>query len=469
MRSSQLRLLLSSIFRPHGARWALSSVALLLPLTCGCGRHSEASPIAAANPAPPAIQITRPVRQTLSCTIEQPGWIQAFEQTPIYAKIPGYLQKVNVEIGTQVHKGDLLAELWVPEMVEELKRKEAAIVQAQAGIEQAEKALRAAEAATRSAEAKVKEAEAGRLRVQAELERAQSQYERLERVSRSGVLDNENIRETRYGFQAAKAAVQEVESQVASARAAVDEAKAKRDKAGADVSVAKAHLQVANADRDHSKALLRYAQISAPFDGIVSQRHVDTGHFVQPASGSDKGEPLFVVTRTDLVRVFVEIPEADAVFVCAGRPAHIHIQALNWRVFEGKVAGCSWALEPSERTLRTEIDLPNREGVLRPGMYPYASIDIERPNTLTIPATALARRDDDQWYCYCAEQGKAIRTDVRIGIRQGSRIELIKKRRSQGAGDKGIWQDFTGQEEIILGNPANLSDGVAVTVSRGKD
>src|SRR5262249_14423895 len=137
---------------------------MLLATTAGCNRQSPGIPSASAGPTPaekPTVTAVRPTKKTLQYTIRQPAYnIEAFEQTPIFAKIAGYIEKVNVDIGDIVHKGDLLALLFVPELQVELKQYEELVRQAAAEVVQAKETALAAEASFRSAEAKVKEAEA---------------------------------------------------------------------------------------------------------------------------------------------------------------------------------------------------------------------------------------------------------------------------------------------------------------------
>ena len=115
------------------------------------------------------------------------------------------------------------------------------------------------------------------------------------------------------------------------------------------MSAARNNLEVTEADRRQAQAMLNYSRIPAPFDGVVSERHVDTGHFLQPGTsgGGTRSEPLFVVVRIDRVRVFLEVPEADAVLVTDGGSARVRVPVLNDQEFIGKVAGSSWSLEPS--------------------------------------------------------------------------------------------------------------------------
>jgi HlyD family secretion protein len=451
---------------------ASGAASLGLGLTAGCNRPGEAPPAESPSAAEATeVAVAKPQRRTVRRLIAQPGYnIEAFQQTPVYAKIPGYVRKVRFDIGDRVRKGDVLAEVWVPEMEVELRQKEAAVRRADAEVWQARKVLAAAEADVKSAGALVKEAEAGRLRAQAQVKRARSQYERLSRAGRGGVIDQESVSETQLGFEASKAALAEVEAKIQSARAARDASRAKRDKAEADVSVAEAHLEVKRADRDHVKTLLGYTRVPAPFDGVVTRRNVDEDHFVQPADSSGaRGGPLFTVEQVDPVRVFVNVPEVDAAWVRKDDPAVIRVQGLKGQEFKGKVTRSSYSLDPRARTLRTEIDLPNAGGKLRPGMYVYATILVEHPNVWALPAAAVVTRDEET-FCYRVEGGKAVRTPVQVGLSDGKWVEVLKKQaKPPRPGGDASWQDFTGEEQIVQDNAAALKDGQAVKVSsRGK-
>src|SRR5204862_2804700 len=125
----------------------------------------------------------------------------------------------------------------------------------------------------------------------------------------------------------------EVEAKVGSAEADRISREAKRDKARADVRVAQAHLKVAEAEQRRYAELVNYAQICAPFAGVVTRRKVDPGHSVQPVGGGAQGEALFVVSRTDTVRIFVDVPENDAVLVTDRTPAVVSVPALHGEEF----------------------------------------------------------------------------------------------------------------------------------------
>src|SRR5262249_54274624 len=131
-------------------------------------------------------------------------------------------------------------------------------------------------------------------------------------------------------------------------------------------------------DRQHVAALLEHARLRAPFDGVVTRRQTYVGHFVQPARGGDpQGPPLFVVVRTDPVRIFLDVPEALADAVRAGTPARVRVPALAGAEFDGRVARSSWQLDARTRTLRTEVNLPTPDGRLRPGMSAVTVLSVE--------------------------------------------------------------------------------------------
>jgi HlyD family secretion protein len=289
----------------------------------------------------------------------------------------------------------------------------------------------------------VKEMESSQLRYAAELRRADSQLERLKKAG--VVISQEVLEESRLGFDSAKAAVAEVESRIKSAKAGELSAKARRDKAEADIKVADAKQHVAEAEQRRVAALVGYAQLKAPFAGIVTRRHVDPGYFLHPPSGGVEGKPAFVVARLDPVRVVVEVPEDDAILVEDGTRAVVRVPALKGEEFTGKVARSAWALDAKTRTLRVEIDLKNPRFRLRPGMYVHSVLTVERANVLAVPASAVLAQGEET-VCFVVQGGKVVRTPIRVGFRSAEFVEVVKKR---GPGKDGEWVDFTGEERVV--------------------
>jgi RND family efflux transporter MFP subunit len=396
--------------------------AVLASFAAGCNRPAAPSPNQANQPAPveaPTVKVVHPERKDVRRPIERPGYnIEADEKTPLYAKIAGYVGKWNVDIGATVHKDDVLAELYIPEMEVELKQKEASVGQAAAEIKQADAAV---------------------VRARAEWARAKSQYERMARLT--SVVNKDEVDEYRLGFEAAQAGIA---------------------KAEADVDLAKARLKYAEADKDHIQTLLQYTKVRAPYDGVITQRNVNTWDFVQPAA-ANKGESLFVIERIKPVRVFVNLPEPEAVWVRDGDAALIRVQSLQAQPFKGTVTRTARSLNPQNRTLRTEIDLPNTEGKLLPGMFVNVTIVVEHKNVWALPATAIVSQGE-QTFCFRVENGKAVRMPVKVALRGSELVEVLKKQiKPAKAGEEGPWEDFAGDEEVIS-NPAGLGDGQAVTV-----
>jgi len=398
--------------------------AALLSLAAGCQRSSPAAPRSEQPEAPaatPAVRTVKPARKTVRHPIEQPGFnIEAYQETPLYAKVTGYARESNIDIGDSVHRGQVLAELDVPEMEVELKQKEAAVRQANAQVQQTRAAV---------------------LTAQAQVERAKSQSERLARIGQGGVLDRESVEEARLGYQAAQANL---------------------EKARADVAVAETQVEGAKANRDYARTMLQYTQVRAPFGGVVTQRNVNTGDFVQPAASGAKGRPLFVVDQIDPVRVFVNVPGADASWVHNGDPVSLRLHGAGGELFKGRVTRNARSLDPQTRTLRTEIDMPNPGHKLLPGMYVQATILVEHANVWTLPAAAVMT-EGDQTFCYRVENGKAIRTGLQVGLSGGGLVEVLKRQSRAGSpGREEQWEEITGQEEVVAGDLDALSDGQPV-------
>jgi multidrug resistance efflux pump len=458
--------------------------ALLLPLAAaGCGQQAgekEKTGDKSAKEAARAVDVVRPERHTVRQQLGQPGHIEAFEETPLYARIPGYIRKVHVDIGDEIkgpagekragkaagQGGQLLAELSVPEMVADLEQKKALAVKAAEEIKQAEEIVKVAEAIYNSALSRVEEEKAGRLQAQAEYNRWDVEYRKAVELVDRGNLDQQTRDVTLYQRDAAKAAAVKVEAKVQSAEAAVKESKARWEKAKMDVKVAQARHGAAEAERDVVAAMLGYAEIRAPYKGVVMVRNITTGDFVQPATAG-KGEPLFVVARTDRVRIFIEVPETEAVFIDKNASARIRVRGLKGEELQGKVVRTSWGVRGKERTLRTEIDLENRGGRLRDGMYAFAILTMEHKDVWTLPVRAVAVAEE-QPFCVRVEGGKAVRTPVQLGLSDGKRVEVRKMLvgRTSG-GEGGTWQDFNGTEEVVVSAPDTLANAQAVTV-RGR-
>jgi multidrug efflux pump subunit AcrA (membrane-fusion protein) len=430
---------------------AKGAVLLLLASGAGCGQSSQGPSKVAVDPALDAsnasAKVIKPEKKTIPLRVRQPGYVQAFEQTPMYAKIAGYVRKWNVDIDDHVSKGKVLAELYVPEMVEELNQKQEA-------VKQANEAFEVAKARVGSAAAIIKEAQAGVPRAEYNHQFWRQQFDRISKLEKT--LTPQEKEETWNQLQSAAAAVKEAEAKVDTSQAKLREAEALKKKAEVDIGAAKA-------DRDRLTALVGYTQLAAPYDGVVTRRNINTDDFVQPPTGG-KGEPLYVVERHDKMRVVVEVPEVDASWVAKGAKAHIRIQALNWQEFSGQVARTSYSINRTARTLVAEIDLENREDRLRPGMYVVATITGEHRAGLALPVSAIAIQGDVtqgyQRYCFLVRGDKAERTLVQVGISDATFVEVLGKQSKSIEGGS-VWEVFTGAEQVVA-DAAAVKDGQTV-------
>ena len=215
---------------------------------------------------------------------------------------------------------------------------------------------------------------------------------------------------------------------------------------------------------------------------MIVARNANTFDFVLPTTGDPsayrrapylsptrRAAPIYVVDRTDIIRIFVDIPEQDADYVNIGSKATVLVKAFRDRPIAGTVTRTSWALNIQSRTLRAEIDLPNEDSQLLPGMYAYAKVMIERPGVRALPLAALEHLGDktilqvgEKSFCWVYENGRAKRIEVETGVSDGEWIEVTNRRvprfATSSAGEES-WTPIDGTEQMILGNLSILADG----------
>jgi HlyD family secretion protein len=442
-------------------------VALVSTGASGCGWRGK--PRATPPAEIPAVTVETPRWQALQLTILQPGFAKPYEQTPIYARVPGYVGEVKVDIGDRVKKGDLLAKLRVPELEKDVKSKEARVGQAAAQVAQAVASYEAAKANVETAKANVLEAFATIARGEAEYKRWSAEVKRGEKLMTGIVYDKQTLDEVTYQKEAAHAGWEQAKAKYLATKAGALESESRRDKAKADVEAAKENLLVAQADRDQAQVWLDYRDIKAPYDGVVTQRNVHTGHFLQTSSSgttNKAAEPIFNMVDMNTVRIAVQVPEYDAPLVKDGATAVVRFQGLKDEEIVGKVTRNSDVLDNEARTLKVEIHLSNADRKLRPGMYVNVAIKVETPKVWTLPIDAVFT-DGEKSYCFLVDQetGKASKTALKIGVRNDASVEILKKQsKSKEAKDR-TWEDLTGLEQVVAANPESLIDGQEVTVA----
>jgi RND family efflux transporter MFP subunit len=277
------------------------------------------------------------------------------------------------------------------------------------------------------------------------------------------VVDKQVLAETQKQLDASTAARDAAQAAVAAREADRVTSEANLGKAKIDVETAKAKIKVSEADERKAAAMLAYTKVTAPYDSVVTVRNANTGDYVQAVTG-DRSTPnasaIFVVARIDLLRIFVDVPEAYARYVQKGTKAAVRADALSGLQIPATVTRTSWAIREKTRTLRAEIDLTAKDyDGLRPGMYVYVKVLVQRPDVYALPPTTLLV-SGNQTYCYLLENGKAVKTAVSAGVSDGNWTEVAKLK----IGDQ--WDKVAGKEQVIVADLSELTDGQAVRVAQ---
>jgi HlyD family secretion protein len=449
-------------------RWQICAFAATLAAAVGCHKPQlDGKPIDVR----PKVQLLNPEKRTIARGVGQPSFIYAYEQTAIYPKVTGYIDKWNVDIGDRIKKGDILTEIFVPELVANLHQKQAQVVQSDTLIRVADQMVDVAQHNYAAASARTQEARANVGKFQASVERWQSEVQRLSAATDERVINPQILSESQKQLKSDTASRDAAKATAVAAEADELARKADVDKAKVDVEAARAKAAVDRAEEQRVAALVDYTHVQAPYDGIVVLRNANTGDYVEPGVGdlsaargspdesAARGTPIYVVARTDKVRVYVDVPEMEANYVVKGTKAKISIPARAAEEIDAAVTRTSWSLQARSRTLRAEVDLPNPNAQLRPGMYAYGTVSIERRDVWAAPVLCVLEVGN-QNVCYLHADGRAVRTPVQAGISDGQWIELLRKQ------EDGHWVPFTGSEQIIRGDLAELSSGEKVEVNK---
>jgi RND family efflux transporter MFP subunit len=319
--------------------------------------------------------------------ISLPGTTLAFTAANILARANGYIETRKVDIGDHVKAGDLLAQIWAPELDHQIAQAQATLVQNQATLQQ----------------------------VQASRDLAKVTDDRDRSLVQKGWLTPQQGDTDRLTLDSQRSAVAIAEANIAAQQALI---------------------RVLTQQKD-------YQRVVAPFDGIITQRNVDIGSLVSAGSTF-----MFTLMQSDVVRFWVYVPQDAAFGVAPGTDVVVRVPELPDRTFPGKVTRLANALAPGTRTLLTEIDVPNPDGALSPGLYVTVELHIPRKTpSVIVPAEAMVfNRHGLQ--VVMIENGKARYRNVTVARDAGTEVEL---RDGIKAGD-----------EVILTPSVNLADGSKV-------
>jgi RND family efflux transporter MFP subunit len=325
-------------------------------------------------------------------SVTLPATTAAFAQAEIYARATGYIAKRNVDIGDRVKQGDQLVELAVPEQDDQISQNVATRNQLQSALDQAQANLKLAQVTWDRDRPLVNEGWA---------------------TQQQGTIDVQTLK----AYDAA-------------------------------VGVARANI----AAQDKLLMMLRqnrgYALVTAPFNGVITQRNVDVGSLVQ--GNANTGTFMFEVMQRDVIRVFVYVPQDAAFGVAPGVDAIVRVPEIPNREFPGKVTRIADALQSGTRTLLTEIDIPNPDDALQPGVYCTVELKIPRPTpSFSVPAEAIIFN----------------RNGLQVAVVNDGKAELRKLGVMR---DFGTWVEaddgVSSGEHVILNPPVNLTNGGKVQI-----
>ena len=327
----------------------------------------------------PVVNVGRVERSGEKSSLVLPGNIQAITEAPVLARASGYLKKRYVDIGDRVASGQVLAEVEAPELQQQIRQAKASIDQAASVVQQAEAALQQG-------------------RANANLARLNAQ--RYSNLYAKGVVSRQENDTYSAQFEAQTANVQALEKSVAAAHS--------------NAAAAEANLARLN-------ELLGYQTVRAPFAGVITLRNVEAGVLV-----NEGNTLLFRIAQTDRLRTYLNVPQSEAAAMRVGLPAKLTIAELQGRSFNGVVSRTANALDPSTRTLLTEVQVANPGGTLLPGMYAQVDLIIPRANPpLTIPGDTLVMGSDGPQVAIVRPGGTVHYSRVEIGRDLGDHLEVL--------------------------------------------
>jgi RND family efflux transporter MFP subunit len=389
-----------TIGKSRGKRW-LIGFCVLLPLIAAIGfgvwRHylQHRQVIAAATAYRdfvPTVRVNEVRANGDKMSVSLPGTTSAYETANLFARASGYIGKRYVDIGSRVKAGELMAEITAPELDHQIALQEANIAQTEAAL--------------------------GQATANRDLARVTSQ--RTTRLTQEGWVSKEQGDTDRLNYEAQGQMVHVAE---------------------ANIAAQKAQLLVLRQQK-------AYQEVIAPFDGVVTQRNVDVGSLVQ--ADDTGGTSMFTLAQSDVIRVQLFVPQDAAFGVAPGVGAVVHVPEIPDRTFPGTVTRIADALDPTTRTLLTEIDVPNPDGTLTPGIYCTVDLQIPRKTpSLLVPSDAIIFNRSGLQVAV-VEDGIAHIRPITVARDLGTSVEV-----RDGVKDG---------DEVISNPPVDLVDGGKVQV-----
>jgi RND family efflux transporter MFP subunit len=334
-----------------------------------CGNRA-AQPEKLAAGGPPSIDVVRVVQQRTNVVLDMPGQLDPYESVAVYPKVTGFVKSIRVDRGSRVRKGELMAELEAPELI-------AQRAEGQSRLQAAEAQLSVA---------------------QARADADTSTFDRLKAASATpGVVAGNDV-------VLAQKAMEADQSQIAAAR------------------------QTAEAARQALRSITQmegYLRVTAPFEGVITERNVHPGTLVGPNSGPAAATPMLRLVYSDRLRLVVPVPEAYTAGVVPGGSISFSVPAYPGRTFSGTVARIAQAVDVKTRTMAIELDVLNSDGRLAPGTFCQVKWPVHRPTpSLFVPSGSIGSTTD-RTFVVRVRNGKTDWVDVRTGLASGALTEIF--------------------------------------------
>jgi RND family efflux transporter MFP subunit len=371
----------------HGKRPWLAFLALLACLLGSCNRSEK---VEAKDPGAASSEVSVGVvkidRKPLGRTLTVSSELVPFQEIDVFAKESGFVKDLPVDYGTRVQKGQLIATLEIPELQSQLRQDDAAIKNAAEQITHAQNEL---------------------TRVEAQHKVMQLQFDRLNGVAKS---------------KPGLVAQQEVDDSEGRALASAAQVEASRS----NLQSAQSQLAAAQAKREHDQDLFDYTKITAPFAGVITQRYANLGTLVQAGTNSStQAMPIVKLSEDDLFRLVIPVPETYVKYIHIGDPVTVKVSSLD-RTFEGQIKRFSVDVREDTRTMHTEVDVPNPQHVLLPGLYADATIQLEhKADALAVPLQAVDRTAAGTTVDVVDASGKIETRQILLGVQTDSDAEVL--------------------------------------------
>ncbi len=377
------------MFRKRQIVWGLGALAIALVCWIWWSHsrtEADGSRHAAGLASEPTVAVARVEKRNLGVALSLAGAFKPFQDVDIHAKVAGYIKTIYVDVGTHVKEGQILAVLEVPELQAEL-----------AG----------ADAAVRRSQQEIGRAQGDVDRAKSSYAAAHAMYERLTQAAqqRPGLVAQQDIDDAQAKDLGGQAQVDSAQSALNGARQA---------------------LAVAEANQKQYRAMADYTRITAPFAGVITTRYADTGSLIAAGTAnSTQSEPIVRLAQISVLRLVLPIPESLAAGIRLGDPIKVHVQALN-QDFIGKVSRFADSLDEQTRTMHTEIDFPNPDGKLLPGMYVEAKVPPALTQEhLTVPLEVVERNGSEGTVLVVNSQNVIEERKVELGLQGSTHIEVL--------------------------------------------